>query len=293
MRKIHYLTFDATELPVSNRIDDISSHESKSGIIETAGGYIDGYTSYAPVEAKEITITADIVGKDAYELDEKVETWKAKVAKKAKLHRRIGHTIQWVWARLMSVSAETDYKGPQTICEIEMSFEIISAYWYGNPAVAWYLDDGNFLDSGLYLNADAVYEITEVPTLIEMVNHGNVQTNEITLRIWNPTRSTLPAGLQIKTGACNLYINRQIQPSEVVEIYIPKKLARVATYDGDPENPTSSWTSIYKQIVTDAGHTDRSWLSLQPGTNMVTIAAPSWVTAHPFYLHFDYVDKWR
>ena len=293
MRKIHYETFAGIKLPVANRVDDISSHEAKSGIIETTGGYIDGYSGYAPVTAKKITVTCDVVAENAYLLDDEVERWKALVGLKDKLYRRLGYTQQWAYARLMSVEAETDYKSSAKICEITMEYEIISAAWYGQEAEAWYFDAGKFLDTGLYLDANTIWTITVgagTETEIGIANHGSIPSNEITLTIHNANTSIdLPAGLILRGDLYDIRINHAIPSRATVTIQAARKVAKITYY-------TEQTESIYKDIEILENHKSRSWLEFPAGYSpMYVCGAEDWEQSVSVRLIVttDFIDKWR
>ena len=132
MKKIYYTKFGNTPLPTYNRKDDISAPEAKSGVIETAGGYMDGYSGDAPLSAKQITVECDIANSNIFSLEATLSTWRAKVGMKDKLYRFFyTDGEQYAYARLMSIQAETSYEASPHVCHITLAFELLSPCWYG------------------------------------------------------------------------------------------------------------------------------------------------------------------
>lgn len=289
MRRQYYISFDGVEIPPANRKEDISSHEAKSGIIETAGGYIDGYSDYAPVSAKEISVEFDLVGDRWQDVDEKLEDWKSLVSKKGQLYRRIGNTRQWAYARLMNLEAETDYQAHWGICNVTLNFEIISPSWYGHTLQPWYFDDGSLFDEGLYFDTvnKWIFVLSAGSTITKTtVNHGNQNVTDTIITI--KPAVAIDTGLELWGGAQNgvtlwhLIINEALPADSTLVVDTQRKTAKL-TVSGET-------TSIYKSIEIGSNHRSMSWAEIVPGVNSISIKSP---TAGQIDIEFDYVDKWR
>lgn len=292
MRRQFYTSFAGIEIPPANRKEDIGSHEAKSGIIETCGGYIDGYTEYAPINVKEVSVEFDLVSDNKITLDEKIEEWKSLVAKKDKLYRRVGDRLQWAYSRLMSLEAKTDYEKHWGICNIMLNFEIISPYWNGNTLEEWSLDTGMHWDQGLeydqgndfgYFSIDA-----EDPRNINIVNRGNISSGDMILKFSPQAQS--PAGLTY-TGYDNSWnivwqwsINTDIPAVAEVTIDSGRKIAYYIS--------NGVKTNLYKNVVTSAAHNSLSWIEMLPGLNRIVISTPS-ETGLTLHMTADLTDKWR
>ena len=291
MRRQFYTSFAGVEIPPANRKEDISSHEAKSGIIETCGGYVDGYTDYAPVSAKTISVTFDLVNDDIDELDLELESWKSLTAKKDKLYRRIGRTVQWAYARLMTVEAETDYQRHWGICEVELTFELISPYWYGHSLAAWYYDDGSLWDDGLYFDQGnsqtGVLIGAGASTDIALLNRGNMNVNDLLLNIDITSGSAGKlefTGLIDEDVIWHFLVNKTLAVNSSLELDAAKKLAKY-TVSGTTEK-------IYKLIEIQNDHRSMSWAEIRPGNNVMRITNRG-TSSVRFDIVYDFVDKWR
>lgn len=293
MRRQFYTSFAGVEIPPANRKEEIGSHESKSGIIETCGGYVDGYEAYAPVSVKSVKVEFDLVDDDKYLLDEKIEAWKSLVALKQKLYRRVGKSLQWAWARLMSVEAETDYEAHWGICNMTLNFEIISPSWYGQPAEEWSYDVGNAWDSGLYFDQSNDYSgniDANNSGEVAIVNRGNASNTDLTFNF--SSADEIPAGLTFTAWGGTPFllrwtwkINCAIPAYAKVTINSAKKQAYYI------KNGVK--TSIYKYIVLGDDHNSSSWCDVPPGSTTVFMSVPEGSSGFYLTLEYDFVDKWR
>jgi hypothetical protein len=298
MRRQFYTSFAGKAIPPANRKEDIGTHEAKSGIIETCGGYIDGYTGYAPVSAKEVSIRFDLYSCDPVTLDEKVEEWKSLVSKKDKLVRRVGNLVQWAYARLMSLSAETDYEKPASICNIELHFELISPSWYGHSLAAWSFNGAHSFDEGLYFDQGNDFTLSfqkNQPASFQLLNHGNMNVTDLTLTFkGNGSSYSIDEGLDINfSGAGEDGITKwsftltpetTIPESKWITINTGRK---IAFYENNGQK-----ISLYKSISIGDDHRSMCWAELLPGTNTITVSTQT-QRYMQLKLSADFVDKWR
>ena len=298
MRRQFYTSFAGISIPPANRREDISTHDAKSGIIETCGGYIDGYTGYAPVSVKDITIDFDLCSYDHVELDMEIEKWKSLVAKKDKIFRRVGDLTQWAYARLMNLSAKTDYEKPACICNIELRFELISSSWYGHSLAAWSFNSGHAFDEGLYFDQGNDFTLSfqkDQPASIQLLNRGNMNVTDLTLVFrGNGSSYDIDAGLDITfSGAGEDGITKwcfTLTPDVTVPYnkWVTINTGRkIAYYDNNGQN-----VSLYKSISIGDEHRSMCWAELLPGVNTITVSTQT-QRYMQLKLTADFVDKWR
>ena len=87
--------------------------------------------------------------------------------KRERLYRQTATgDIHWQYARLVEVIAERNYEQTkfQSIQDISLRFVTQEAFWRGDLGGVWYLNSGEFLNTGLSLNSGATYPLTTSPT---------------------------------------------------------------------------------------------------------------------------------
>lgn len=165
--------FGQIALPEQMPVEDIGT-----GSVELAsyplssGGAFDGLGSeVATIRGTTITKKAKISGANA-----QVEyvALRGMLGKKEKLYRQWSDgNIEWVTARLKKIESDRTVKHRQHI-DVTLEFEVYSAYWHGELIGQWYLDDGNYLDTGLNFDSgDAIFTLDASPKSVIVNQPGN------------------------------------------------------------------------------------------------------------------------
>lgn len=87
--------------------------------------------------------------------------------KRDRLYRRVlTGDIHWIYARLAEVNAVRDYQQAQhrLILDVDVRFITQETFWRGDLGGTWYLDAGEYLDSGLSYDSAQDYPLTASPT---------------------------------------------------------------------------------------------------------------------------------
>ena len=307
MRRLYYQKFGNMEIPPVNRKEDISSHEAKSGIVETAGGYIDSYGTYSAVTAKSIEIEFDICDDRWQTVDEKVEAWKALVGKKDKLFRRVGDQTQWAYARLMSLGAETDYEGHWGICNVKLGFEIISPSWWGGSITPWkwgYIsEDNRHFDAGLHYDQGNVFSLSipnsNTPASITLVNDGNTFVKDMVMTLEAMWEGSDSAGI-IKIRGNNIDSNGQHIPGVPTwELVLGKDtgsrdtLIVSSTMIIDTARKYAAQRPNNYPIYNLVSSSQSAWMPLAPGINELTFSTVNTNASLTLTVTAEYCAKWR
>lgn len=307
MRRLYYQKFGNMEIPPVNRKEDISSHEAKSGIIETAGGYIDSYGTYSAVTAKSIEIEFDVCDDRWQTVDEKVEAWKALVGKKDKLYRRVGDQTQWAYARLMSLGANTDYEGHWGICNVKLGFEIISPSWWGGSIEPWkwgYIsEDNRHFDAGLHYDQGNVYTInipnSNTPANITLVNDGNTFVKDMVMTLDVTWGDSSAAGI-IKIRGNNIDSHGlPISGVPTWELVLGKDtgsrdtLIPSSTMQIDAARKYATQLPVILPLYHLVTSNLSAWMPLAPGINNLTFSTVNATTSLSLTVTAEYCAKWR
>lgn len=87
--------------------------------------------------------------------------------KRGRLYRETATgDIHWQYARLVELNADRSYEQTkfQSIQDISLRFVTQEAFWRGDLGGVWYLNSGEFLNTGLALNSGQTYPLTTSPT---------------------------------------------------------------------------------------------------------------------------------
>ena len=284
MRQNIYTLFGSTQIPIYNRVEDISTPEAKSGVIETVGGYIDGYSGISPLTPKQVTIDCEVFGgtRGYMSTEAALHTWQALIGKKDKLYRLYRGSMQYAYARLMSVSAETSYESNKYVLHMTLVFELISPYWYDRDPI---------VRQNSY-SIPASQEDVQVDLIHEYID-GNVDILdpivEVTFDVAVPA-DCLTIGSVIGSSRdwyvpAILLIRTDIPANTKLLIDAGRKQATLYT---------STQPSIYDYIELYDTHTSKSWLELVAGKySTVSIVLEGITSAFTVTSKVTYSTKWR
>ncbi len=111
-------------------------------------------------------------------------TLRALTGRQGRLYRRWeDDEIEWVTARLVEVSAERELEHQRHL-EVDVRFQIYSAFWHGDLNGNWLFDSGEFFDSGLNFDASSTSTtIDSSPKSFTITNDGNAIVNNPTITV--------------------------------------------------------------------------------------------------------------
>jgi len=270
--------FGDYDLPQFNKLDTISLGEASGSVAPIIGnGAYDTYgTADAPERALVVSTAFEIVETSATAVQTKRDALRALVGKRDRLWARFPDaSLRFAWARLARLRMERNYEHVH-YQPVAMDFEIVTPGWRGG--LAWSLDDGELLDTGLLLDhrggtwtpaasADSTIVTTDGNRMVRdalfVVVAGSDSISQIRVQVgscdWT-WKSTVPAGkaLLINSGT------------------------KSVTLDG---------ADAYTYMTLNAGHTVADWLQLQPGNNTVTLSYTGNASGSGL-IAFSYLDNW-
>lgn len=249
--------FGTQLLPIQAPVETIGT-----GSIETAsyplssGGAFDALgDDVATPRVLEITKKVIISGVGA---QSEYQVLRGLVGRKKRLFRQWQDgTIEWATARLKGIDSERAPKHYQHI-EITMHFEVYSAYWHGSFIGAWFLDNGRYLDDGLYYDSnDATYTLNTSPKTVTINQAGNAIVKDAVINI---TAGSSPiTALTIQSAEAHLVFSGTIAAGETLVID-----CGAYTVENDGVDAISGFSL-------GGSHAINEWLRLNPGNNAITI----------------------
>lgn len=107
--------------------------------------------------------------------------------------------LRWRWARLVSVQMK---RRPGSIRhqDVVFTWQSESPWWYGTHYGTWYLDAGNDLDAGLYLDTGITVTLSASPVTYSLVNNGNRPIEDIRFVLAVKTTNCTAFGIATATA---------------------------------------------------------------------------------------------
>lgn len=192
--------------------------------------------------------------------------------------------IHWQYARLIEVTAQRSYEltkfGNGIIQDIELRFVTQESHWRGDLGGAWYLDSGEYLDTGLAFDSGQTYSLNSSPKSI------TVTTSNVDGRA--PTRA-----LQITVEAGS---------SAITSITIARTGGESITFSGTIASGnalvintgtmqvTNDGSDAYDDLVLSPTADLAAWFSLAAGNNNITVTFTGGGTGST--IDFTYYEAW-
>jgi hypothetical protein len=167
-------------------------------------------------------------------------------------------TDRFVWARLARVRMERrlEYIYYQPV---DLDFEIVVPGWNGTGHGApWLLDDGETLDTGLYLDLDDVWIPSSSGDTETFANGGNRTVTDAFVTITAGAAATI-SNIRIRCGLCDWTWTGTVAVNKSLTIDCA---SRSIKYDG---------ADAYSGFALNSGHSVADWLQLAPGNNTITV----------------------
>lgn len=258
--------FGTTTLPSTRLTGTFGTGPSVETAVGTVGGMHDTHgNGYAPLRLPyEIVYSCWIVD-TAANTHAKLAAWQALRGVRAKLYRLNEYNSKehWCYARLMQVRAPWQYQR-KTMQPLELLFYVMTPWYEEYCAGAWYLDDGEDLDAGLYLDGSCSVQVTldESLNVTQLSNGGDAPTNNISVTITAQTSNITGVTILIAAGTvtCCVVWTGTLAIGKTLVI---NGLNHKVTNDNAPDTGTTT--------INTTVHTANHWLELAPGLNTVTI----------------------
>lgn len=268
--------FGTLTLPVLEASHEVGAGASKASIIETPSGQVDLLgTERAARTMHTISYECRIYGTET-SIQAQLGALKALRGTADRLYRRnADRTIHWTWARLDSVNATHGSRNGRNM-GVMLNFIILSQTWNGdNHDGGWVLDDGEYLDYGLYLNsADFYWMLNTSPRTVTVTNGGNATARSCIVTV--TAGSAAITALRMQFTGVDVNWSGTLASGDKLVIDCG---ARTVTNDG---------VDAYSGFVLGAGHVNEDWLPLAPGATDVTVTKTGGSTDS--YILFEFYD---
>lgn len=183
--------FGSTTLPSTRIAGTFGTGADIGSVLPTVGG---AHDTFGTLDTRIRTPYDVVYSCWIRDTEENTQTalkaWQALRGTRAKLYRlnEYDSTEHWSYARLMQVRAPWQYQR-KTMQPLDLQFQLLTP-WYedATEGTPWYLDAGEYLDDGLYLDESGAltYTLSEgsgVANELDILNAGNAQTHYISVSI--------------------------------------------------------------------------------------------------------------
>jgi len=259
--------FGSTTLPSTRIVGTFGTGPSVETAVATVGGMHDlRGDGYAGLRLPYEIVYSCWIHDTAANTQTALKAWQALRGVRAKLYRlnEYDDSEHWCYARLMQVRAPWQIQR-QTMQPLELLFYVYTPWYEDSCPGVWYLDDGEVLDGGLYLDGACATSVTltNALTVTQLQGGGNAPTNYISVTVTAKTSPITSVTILIDTSAvvcCVVWTGTLAADKTLV---IDGRNQKV-TNDGAPDTGTIAINSTV--------HTSNYWFELAPTMlNDVTI----------------------
>jgi hypothetical protein len=279
-------TFAGIDLPTASPKHTAGTAASNEQTVALLGGGTydaAGTSRLEPQLPYELTYDCKATGATAAALRATLDGLRALRGVKGKLYRRglddsVPQFPQWATARLLGLSYNTEARHSHGLFQPLTLTWNVQTLWYGIlHGAPWTLDDGYYLDTGLYLDMHDRYALTSASTALTVSNGGNIYTDEVTLTL--EAGASAVTGLTVAVGSCVLEFSGTVAAGTSLVIDSAKRSIKNAGVDA------------YANLQLGSGHASVAWFRLEPGNNTVTVVRTG--GGADSYLTLEFSDRWE
>lgn len=200
----HITQFGTVTFPPYNEVHQMDVVPAISGNVATLGGGFDRWgNATAPQQFPQAITTQLTVAEDTKAATRAaVDVMRSKIGQRNILYRQSLEDcdtgdVQWAYARILSipVTRQIDQWESQPL---QLAFEQYTN-WHGRQHGSWLLDDGYYLDMGLFLDAtDDSATLSASPGTVSVTNVGNMPVYDAVVTI--TAGSAAITALDVKCG---------------------------------------------------------------------------------------------
>lgn len=253
--------FGLYTLPLFNKRDTVGTGDTGGSSLTLVSGT--GYDPLGTGGATEAPTTLgtsyEIVDTTATAVQTARDAIRALAGTKARLWAHFPDgSDRFVWARLARVRME---RRSQYIYfqPVELTFDVLQPGWNGaQHGALWLLDDGETLDTGLYLDLDDVWIPSASGDVETFTNAGNRTVTVAMLTITASASATI-SNITIKCGDCDWTWTGTVA------------LSKSLTVDCGQRSVKNNGVDAYSGLALNVGHKVADWLQIKPGANTITI----------------------
>jgi hypothetical protein len=179
--------FGSLTLPTYNPVIGVGTGKAVLQLLPLPGGSVFDVLGdeQADVGLERIKARYRLVASSGTDLQSDFNDIKALIGKRDKLYRRqADDEVEWIYARLEDVIAKRSFKDFTNTLDIDLIFAKISENWNGEShGAVWYLDAGEYFDTGLYFDVTGEITLDVSPKSITVNNGGNADVKNCILTI--------------------------------------------------------------------------------------------------------------
>lgn len=282
-----FTEFDNLDIRGGDDIDDVSTLQSQSSVIQTTDAYFNFRgTEEAPPRPTVIPVRRTLWSDDCANFAQVFEDIRAKNGVFGRLWRTWLDTGRrdWIYATLESISGTRTLRDYDTL-PITMRYEVSGTVWSGFPwgryAYPAGVNDDYDPEFPPDINRDNVFNLASVAPTHTVVNEGNATVRSVLVTVLVTAQTVAATSLTVNNTTTNsgFSINLAIPLNETWRIDGGQKRAFNSQTD----------TTLYPYF----GYVGASsyWLTLAPGNNLITVTTPSF--AGTGTITFSYYDGYK
>ena len=281
-----YERFGTVDLPIYDPAQEQGPGSARLALMELPdGGAYDAHgAEQAPQDTEQINVKLRIMASSAADMRTQINELRALIGERDKLYRRQDDddSVEWCWARLRSVKATRTHKEILNQA-MTLTFVRTSPHWYGINHGAWLLDDGEYLDAGLMLDAaDFTFTLDSSPKTVTVTNGGNLICDDPII--------TVTAG---SASITNLVIEKLVGATTYGHIVYAGTIAigKSLVIDCAARTVTNDSTSDYANFSLGASHKNPAWIRLSAAAdNSIKVTLTGGSTDST--IDFAFYDAW-
>lgn len=192
--------------------------------------------------------------------------------------------IHWQYARLVEVTAERSFEQTKfkRIQDISLRFVTQEAFWRGDLGGVWYLDSGEYFDTGLAFDSGQTYLLTTSPTSFTVSigvssDAGRAPSRAVRLSI-SAGASNMSAVTIARSGGESITFSGTILANDILVI------------DTGTMQVLNDGVDAYDDLTLSPTADLAAWFALEPGDNGITVTFTGGGTGKE--ISFSYYEVW-
>ncbi|MBE2197476.1 MAG: phage tail family protein [Anaerolinea sp.] len=281
----YFQRFGTLFLPDGSPKGDMASFETHETGEMVAGGFIYDTHGRDPLPSAPTAFThhAGLLSNTPAELEDAYRSLLALYGQWNRLYRiwLPSQSVQWIYARLRKVRAQTDLEYPSVIRSVTCVFSARSPHWNGRRhGGSWKFDTGEKFDTGLEfdMQTDDVITLSAGTTVGNITNGGNVAVTAVRVVIKAVGTDIDEISIAIAETNCHIEYTDTISAGSSVAI------------DGGAMSVKEGTTNKYVNFELGANHANQYWMQLAPGNNTITIVRTGGSAAAT--VTFEFYEGW-